>query len=127
MCYRVEVQVHCEGGVSRQQLAPVLTMLGPGTIGVRGTPDGWTAVIHFHAASAESAKSMAVTRIVNAACNAQLPPPLSLSCEATPEVDDPSDRTRRPFLSWTASSAEISRSPVLRARRQPALRTRVAR
>lgn len=120
MCYRVEVRADCEGGVERQNLAHLLRMLGPGAIGVRGAPDGWTAVLHFHAASADSAKSMAVTHLASASCNAHLPAPLSLTCNATPDVDKPSGRPRRPFLSWTASSSRIARSSAPQPRRHAA-------
>ena len=125
MCYRVEVRADCKGGVERESLAHLLTTLGPGTLGVRGTPSGWVAVLHFHAPSEESAKSMAVTRLTSAACHAHLPTPFSLTCEATPHADNPSGGDRRPFLSWSASSEQTSHSsvPSPRLRREP--RTRV--
>lgn len=125
MCYRVEVRADCAGGVERHNLAHLLMMLGPGAIGVRGTPDGWTTVLHFHAPSAESAMSMAVTRLAGAACNAHLPTPFSLTCEATPHVDNPSGCEQRPFLSWSASSPHRSRSSVPSPRLHPRQRTRV--
>jgi hypothetical protein len=92
-------------------------MLGPGAIGVRGSPAGWTAVVHFHAASAESAKSMAIMQLTSASCNAHLPPPHSLSCEATPDVDNPSDGDRQPYLSWTVPSGREAGSIPAQRRR----------
>ena len=105
MCYRVKVEADCRGGVRRQKLAHLATMLGPEAIGVKGTPDSWTAVLHFHADSAENAKSMALMRVAAASCNAHLPAPVCLTCEAKPEVDRPRHGRQNPFLLWSPWSS----------------------